>query len=102
MIRTKNTKILLLGLIILALLGFSYSNHFNNGFYFDDSHVIVSNGAITDLGNWVSFFTDPTTFSSLPANQAYRPLVTLMDAFDYWMAGNELNPVYFHIHIFFW
>jgi len=99
---TKNTKIILLSLIILALLCLSYSNHFDNGFYFDDSHVIVSNGAIKDLGQFATFFQDPTTFSSLPANQAYRPLVTLMDAFDYWMAGNKLNPKYFHAHIFFW
>ncbi|HIN39806.1 MAG TPA: tetratricopeptide repeat protein, partial [Flavobacteriales bacterium] len=76
--------------------------HFDNGFYFDDSHVIVSNGAIRDLGNIAAYFTDATTFSSLPSNCSYRPIVTLMDAIDYRLAGNELNPVYFHAHIFFW
>jgi len=99
---TKNTKIFLLGLTILVMLLVSYSNHFNNGFHFDDSHVIVSNGAIRNIGDIASFFTDPTTFSSLPANQAYRPMVTLMNAIDYWTAGNELNPFYFHLHVFFW
>lgn len=99
---SKNTKIFLLGFAILIIVLVSYSNHFTNGFYFDDSHVINSNGAIRDIGNIALFFTDPTTFSSLPANQAYRPMVTLMNAVDYWLAGNELNPVYFHLHIFFW
>ena len=67
---SKNTKIFLLGFAILIIVLVSYSNHFTNGFYFDDSHVINSNGAIRDIGNIALFFTDPTTFSSLPANQA--------------------------------
>ncbi len=79
----------------------AYSNHFQNGFQFDDLHTITDNSAIRDLSNFVSFFTDPTTSSSLPANQAYRPVVTLLNAFDYWMAGG-LRPFYFHRSIFFW
>ena len=98
----KNKRIFILSVAILGILIAAYSNHFTNGFYFDDAHVINSNGAIRDISNIPSFFTDPTTFSSQPANQAYRPMVTLLDAFDYWMAGGELNPVYFHAHIFFW
>ena len=97
----KNIKftVLVIGLLLLLLL--VYSNHFNNGFYFDDSHTISSNESIRDLSNVWSFFTDASTFSSLPANQAYRPMVTLMNAFDYWAAGG-LDPFYFHISIFFW
>ena len=33
-------------LIVLALV---YSNHFDNGFYFDDNHAIVDNQYITIL-----------------------------------------------------
>lgn len=98
----KQTNVILMSLVIMTLLFLSYKDHFDNGFYFDDSHVIVSNGAIRDLGNIAAYFTDATTFSSLPSNCSYRPLVTLMDAIDYRLAGNELNPVYFHAHIFFW
>ncbi|MBL4651311.1 MAG: hypothetical protein JKY53_00390 [Flavobacteriales bacterium] len=98
---SKNIKFLLFALSLLALLVLAYSNHFNNGFYFDDAHTISSNAYITDLSNTLLFFTDASTFSSLPANQAYRPMVTFMNALDYWLAGG-LNPVYFHASIFFW
>ena len=30
------------------------------------------------------FFKDATTFSSLPANRAHRPMVTTLNAFDYY------------------
>ena len=97
----KNIKFTLLSVGLLILLILAYSNHFNNGFYFDDSHTISSNESIRDLSNTWSFFTDASTFSSLPANQAYRPMVTLMNAVDYWVAGG-LDPFYFHLSIFFW
>ena len=84
---------------LLGLLALAYSNHFTNNFYFDDSHVIVNNASIRDIRNVPSFFTDATTFSSLPANQSYRPMVTTLDAVDYWMAGG-LDSVYFHGSIF--
>lgn len=96
------TKLKLIGLlIILCFTLFIYSNHFENPFFFDDSHTIVSNSAITTLDNWEAFFTDASTFSSLPANRAYRPMMTLMNAIDYHLAGG-LNQRYYHIHIFFW
>ncbi len=96
---SRNRVVALTGLLLLLCLVLTYSNHFRNGFYFDDSHTIVSNSYITDLGNWRSFFTDAATFSSLPANQAYRPIVTLLNAIDYAMAG-RLEPFYFHLSIF--
>ncbi len=95
-------RVKLIGLIlILCITTLIYSNHFNNPFFFDDSHTIESNNAITSLDNWLRFFTDATTFSSLPANRAYRPMMTLMNAIDYSFAG-ELDSFYFHLHIFFW
>lgn len=87
--------------MVLVLTLLVYSNHFNNPFFFDDSHTIVTNGAITQISNWSSFFKDATTFSSLPANRAYRPMMTLMNAIDFNIGGG-LNAKYFHIHIFFW
>ena len=95
-------NLLLFGFLftILITLGI-YFNHFNNPFFFDDSHTIVNNSAITSLDNWTSFFTNPETFSSLPANRAYRPMVTFLNAIDYAISG-ELNPLTYHIHIFLW
>ena len=54
----------------------AYANHFRNSFHFDDSHTVESNLFIRDLRNVPRFFTDVRTFSSLPPNQSYRPVVT--------------------------
>lgn len=88
-------------LIIVVLTTLVYIDHFDNPFFFDDTHTISSNESIQSLDNWSTFFTDAKTFSSLPANRAYRPMITLMNAIDYsW--GDGLNAEYFHYHIFFW
>jgi tetratricopeptide (TPR) repeat protein len=73
----------------------AYSNHFDNGFHFDDSHVIVNNLSIRGLHEVSRFFTDPHTFTSLPQNAVYRPLLTLSYAIDYRLAGG-LEPRQFH------
>ena len=80
----------------LALVFAAYSNHFNNAFHFDDSHVIVDNLYIRSLQQIPTYFVDATTFSSLPANAMYRPLLSATYAFDYWLA-NGLNPLHFHV-----
>jgi tetratricopeptide (TPR) repeat protein len=78
-----------------AALGAAYSNHFDNGFHFDDSHVIVNNLAIRSLHDWPSFFTDVQTFTARPQNAVYRPLLTLSYAVDHALAGG-LEPRQFH------
>jgi Flp pilus assembly protein TadD len=82
-------------LALVVLLG-AYSNSFQNAFHFDDSHVVVGNLFIRDLGNVPRFFVDAATFSSLPANAAYRPLVTATLAVDYWLGGG-LEVRQFHV-----
>src|SRR5688500_13367562 len=72
-----------LSIFIFALLLYAYSNHFHNPFHFDDDHTIVANQYIRDIGNIPKFFTDASTTSSLPANQAYRPGLTTLNAIDY-------------------
>jgi Flp pilus assembly protein TadD len=90
---------------ILALLVASitviaaYSNHFHNSFHFDDAHTIVNNNAIRELRNIPQFFRDGTSFSSLPSNQSYRPLVSTLLAINYALAGG-LHPFWFHLSIF--
>jgi tetratricopeptide (TPR) repeat protein len=86
-----------LALLIALLL--AYSNHFHNSFHFDDAHTIETNAAIRELRNIPLFFRDATTFSSLPSNQSYRPLVSTLLAIDY-RIGSGLNPFWFHASMF--
>lgn len=95
----KNPGFLILVALFLATLTFAYSNHFSNSFHFDDVHTIENNTAIQEI-NIKRFFSDATSFSSLPGNQSYRPFTTLENAIDY-KIGNGLNSKIFHIHIFF-
>jgi Flp pilus assembly protein TadD len=87
------------GTLLLVALVTTYANHFQNGFHFDDAHTIESNAAIRELRNIPLFFRDATTFSSLPSNQSYRPLVSTLLAIDYSL-GHGLRPFWFHLSIF--
>src|ERR1035437_4765805 len=94
-------KTILVGIAIccLLLLCISYSNHFTNGFEFDDSHSIVNNEYIRHVKNIPLFFTDVKYSGTNPGNQGYRPILNVLNTLDYWIAGG-LNPVYFHADIF--
>jgi Flp pilus assembly protein TadD len=87
------------GVLLLGALLAAYANHFHNSFHFDDAHTIVNNAAIQELRNIPLFFCDATTFSALPSNQSYRPLVSTLLAFSYWL-GRGLQPFWFHFFIF--
>ncbi|MCP9748225.1 tetratricopeptide repeat protein [Lacihabitans sp. CS3-21] len=90
-------------LTILFLTFLIYSNHFKNDFHFDDSHTIVDNLYIRDLKNIPSFFNNAQTTSTLPANQAYRPGLTTLNAIDFYLAGKPTPESFmFHVSIFFW
>ncbi|WP_295670301.1 tetratricopeptide repeat protein [uncultured Mucilaginibacter sp.] len=83
--RPLSTGIGILMLITLLV----YANHFNNAFHFDDFHTIINNANIRSLKNIPRFFTDGSTSSVLPQNQAYRPVVVTSLAIDYWLAGDN-------------
>ena len=85
-------------LLLSGLLG-TYANHFHNTFHFDDAHTIENNAAIRELRNIPQFFCDATTFSALPSNQSYRPLVSTLLAIDYRL-GSGLEPFWFHLSVF--
>ena len=68
-------------------------------FHMDDGHAIINNASIRDLRNIPLFFRDATTFSALPSNQSYRPLVSTLLAIDYRLA-HGLQPFWFHLSIF--
>ncbi len=82
-----------------AVIVLAYANHFANGFHFDDAHAVVDNVYIRELGNIPRFFTNATTFSSLPQNQAYRPLLLTSFALDYRLGGG-LAPFQFQLTSF--
>jgi len=78
-------------------------NLYDNSFHFDDSHTIQDNPYIKDISNLPIFFTKGAeTFSSLPSNQVYRPIVTSSIAIDYWISsklssdGNGFHTRYYH------
>src|SRR5436853_440321 len=96
--REKALPILGNALLLVALIA-AYANHFHNSFHFDDAHTIENNAAIQELRNIPLFFRDATTFSSLPSNQSYRPLVSTLLAIDYSL-GHGLQPFWFHLSIF--
>jgi tetratricopeptide (TPR) repeat protein len=84
---------------LIAAITAAYANHLHNSFHFDDAHTIVNNAAIREVRNVPLFFRDATTFSALPSNQSYRPLVSTLLAIDYSL-GHGLRPFWFHLSIF--
>lgn len=92
-------KPLLLPAVIFLAVCAAYANHFQNSFHFDDSHTIVQNPYVRSLHNLPRFFTDATTFSVLPANRTYRPVVSASLALDYALARGY-NPFWFHFSSF--
>jgi tetratricopeptide (TPR) repeat protein len=89
----------LIGVLLLVTL--VYASHFGNTFHFDDSHTVTENPWIRDLRNIPRFFTDGATFSTLPPNRSYRPIVSTSLAIDYWL-GHGLHPVWFQTSTFLW
>src|SRR5439155_311395 len=87
------------GALLLVAIFAAYANHFHNSFHFDDAHTIETNAAIRELRNIPLFFRDATTFSALPSNQSYRPLVSTLLALDYKLGGG-VQPFWFHMSIF--
>jgi len=100
---TKNRLFYVLWIVFFGLLLFAYSNSYDNDFHFDDSHTILDNPYVRDISNIPLFFTKGAeTFSSLPLNQMYRPMVTTSLAIDYWISsklspdGNGYDPHAYH------
>jgi Flp pilus assembly protein TadD len=105
-LKTEGSRLTLALSLVAALFVAAYANSWRNAFHFDDTHVIVSNRAISSLANAPRFFTDARTFSSLPANQTYRPFVALSLAVDQALAraltGDPLDPQVYHFTQLLW
>ncbi len=89
-----------LALLLLAVC-LVYANSFGNSFHFDDFHTITDNPSVRSLRNLPRIFTDTTAFSVLPANQTYRPVVTLSLALDYALGGGYVL-FWFHLSTLLW
>ena len=98
MISSRTRQALLAAAVLLAVC-FAYANHWQNSFHFDDSHTVVDNPYIRSLHNVPRFFRDATTFSVLPANRTYRPMVSTSLALDYAL-GHGYNVFWFHLSTF--
>lgn len=99
--KNSKTVILILFLVLFIALLITYSNHWNNGFHFDDGHSIEENVHIRNLKNIPEFFVNPKMFSSKPDHWGLRPVVTTTLAIDYWLGGG-LKPFWFHLSTFIW
>lgn len=86
-------------LVVLLAVCVAYANSFQNSFHYDDFHTIADNPAVRSLRNVPRFFTDATTFSVLPANRTYRPMVSTTLALDYAL-GHGYKPFWFHFSTF--
>ncbi|HEX7809888.1 MAG TPA: hypothetical protein VF608_14225, partial [Thermoanaerobaculia bacterium] len=91
----KRTEFFAACVAAIALIVAAYAASLDNAFHFDDSHVIENNLYIRSLEHVPQYFTDAYTFSSLPQNATYRPLVTLTLALDY--ARGALDPRPYHV-----
>jgi tetratricopeptide (TPR) repeat protein len=85
--------------VIIGMLSWAYATHFDNPFEFDDDHTIERNPSLDTLDIQL-FFTDASTFSVLPSNQAWRPGITIVNSIDTIRSGGVPDPVKFHQHIF--
>jgi tetratricopeptide (TPR) repeat protein len=86
--------------LVLAIIA-AYGNSLHNGFHFDDFHTVYDNPAIRSLHNVPRFFTDASTFSVLPTNRTYRPIVSTTLAIDYALgkafSGDGYALPWFHV-----
>lgn len=109
----KKTTGWILGLTLLAAVLLTYSNHFDNGFHFDDSHTINNNIYIRHLSNLSVIFTEAKAFGSMPTNLGFRPVTTASTALDYYMSKQDplgidvsqqypegFIPFYYHLPMF--
>jgi protein O-mannosyl-transferase len=95
------SKTLSAALPTLLAVTLTYSNHFHNGFQFDDYHSITDNIFVRSLANVPRFFVDATMSSAYSTHQTWRPLVMASLALDYQL-GKGYEPFYFHLSTFLW
>jgi len=79
-------------LLVVAVSFVAYSNSLRAGFHYDDTHHIVANPFLRDLGFVPQYFHRPDMFSALPGHDMYRPLLLATFALDYHWGGYDPLP----------
>lgn len=86
--------------LLAAAVWAAYSNSTKNAFALDDWHSIEQNPFVRSLSNIPRFYSDASTFSVLPANIDYRPVLQTTYAINYWASnaifGNGYDPRTWH------
>jgi tetratricopeptide (TPR) repeat protein len=72
-------------ILICAALA-AFSNNYRHDYPLDCGHMLLDNPSIRSLKNIPSYFKDPLTFTILPANADYRPVLQVTYAFNYWIS----------------
>ena len=88
-----NRKINTYVAVIIFFLSFSvYFNSLSNDFHYDDSHHIVENPSIREIGNLPRFFTHTEMFSGSPEKGVmYRPVLMVTYALNYHFWGLDVT-----------
>lgn len=74
---------------IVALVAVVYARSIGGTFTLDDSHSIQSNPWVRSLAHIPTYFTDPSTFSTLSTNVDYRPVLQTTYAINYALSGYD-------------
>jgi cytochrome c-type biogenesis protein CcmH/NrfG len=67
-----------------------YWNALGNAFHLDDFYRVVDNPGIRGTVPWWQHFVDPSTMSTLPRIEQYRPLLPLTLSINYAIANDSL------------
>lgn len=88
---------MLLVVALTALVVVVYQGSLSGDFVYDDHRFVANNPALGSPGNFLAFFTDPSTVDPEGNWEGiYRPLRTLDYALDHFFFGT--NPVGYRIH----
>jgi tetratricopeptide (TPR) repeat protein len=63
-----------------------FSNNYRHDYPLDCGHMLLDNPSVRSLKNVPSYFKDPLTFTILPANADYRPVLQVTYALNYWIS----------------
>jgi len=83
------------GLLVAAVVVAAYAASLPGMFQFDDYPTILRNPSITDSGNMLRYFVDPTMFSGIEGNAMYRPVLLVTYSLNWEIAG--FRPFVWHL-----
>ena len=83
---SRRRVLLALHVVLLTAICFAvYSNGYEHAFLLDSLHTVIENPSLRSLANVPEFFVDAATFTTLPANTDYRPVLQISYALNHTM-----------------